>query len=260
MCLRSPTSISSASQAGLRRRCHAPSLTDVLTVGFWRGLASSLLRSVVHTRGPRRLPSKRVAWAAEGNALVTSPVMAAQFPWDGGRVEVRRLVLACRLERDCGEVRVAGNVGRTSRAACVGAPKCPLGAGGWFELLSAYLFGQGADVCTLPSGRVPLVLPETQFGLLVAGGMAYSTHTGRARAGVIYPLNFLTNFRGRWRFGDDDSGAGSSHASPAVLACGAIVPLIFISMGHAWAVGSRCLAFACGYRYRSLGLLSLPRS
>ena len=107
--------------AGVRRRCHAPSLIDVLLVGFWRGLASSLPRAVVHTRGPRRFPAKRVAEAAEGNAPVTSPVSAARFPWDGGRVEVRRLVLTGRLERECGEVRVAGNVGRTSRAACVGA-------------------------------------------------------------------------------------------------------------------------------------------
>ena len=83
--------------AALYRCCPAPSVTNVLIVGFCRGLATSLPRAVVHPPGPRRLPPKSVARAAERNALVISSVVAARFPWDGGRVEVRRLVLAYRF-------------------------------------------------------------------------------------------------------------------------------------------------------------------
>ena len=111
-----------------------------------------------------------------------------------------------------------------------------------------------------PPIRVPLVLPATPCGLLVAGRMAYSIHTGRARAGVIPPLIFSLIL----------GGGGGLGMTPAALAhrmhlqlrfrVAFSFPLFFISMGHASAAGSRCLASVRGYRYRPFGLLSLPRS
>ena len=147
------------------------------------------------------------------------------------------------------------NFDRASRATCDGTPRCPLEAGGWFDLLSAYLFGQVADVCTPRPGTGAPCTPGNTVRF--AGGWKYGVQYPYrpCTCGCNPPLNLPLML----------GGGGRLEMTPAALArrmrlqWRSCFPF-FISMGHASAAGSRCLASVRGYRYRSFGLLSLPRS